>query len=169
MFAKIVNGTVVTFPYTVGDLRRDYPNVSFPKNIPVLTMKNFNMHPVHQGPYPDSIGEYQVAKLNDLPTLVNDRWQIDYSVVDMFEDTEDSEGNVVTKATREQEYQQGLDDQAAEENRIKRDQLLAETDYLALSDNTMSAGMTTYRQALRDITSHADWPHLEEDDWPTKP
>ena len=32
--------------------------------------------------------------------------------------------------------------------RAKRNKLLADTDYLALSDNTMSAEMTTYRQAL---------------------
>lgn len=39
------------------------------------------------------------------------------------------------------------------ELRIKRNNLLAQTDYLALSDQTMSAEMTTYRQALRDITN----------------
>lgn len=37
--------------------------------------------------------------------------------------------------------------------RNERDLLLAETDYLALSDQTMSTEMTTYRQALRDITN----------------
>ena len=37
--------------------------------------------------------------------------------------------------------------------RTKRNNLLAQTDYLALSDQTMSAEMTTYRQALRDITN----------------
>jgi hypothetical protein len=37
--------------------------------------------------------------------------------------------------------------------RLKRNFLLSETDYLALSDQTMSAEMTTYRQALRDITN----------------
>ena len=37
--------------------------------------------------------------------------------------------------------------------REKRNSLLAQTDYLALSDQTMSAEMTTYRQALRDITN----------------
>ena len=37
--------------------------------------------------------------------------------------------------------------------RIKRNNLLAQTDYLALSDQTMSAEMTAYRQALRDITN----------------
>ena len=37
--------------------------------------------------------------------------------------------------------------------RQKRNSLLEQTDYLALSDQTMSAEMTTYRQALRDITN----------------
>jgi len=40
-----------------------------------------------------------------------------------------------------------------EELRIKRNNLLAQTDYLALSDQTMSAEITAYRQALRDITN----------------
>ena len=37
--------------------------------------------------------------------------------------------------------------------REKRNNLLLETDYLALSDNTMTEAMTNYRQQLRDITN----------------
>ena len=37
--------------------------------------------------------------------------------------------------------------------REERNSLLAQTDYLALSDQTMTAEMTAYRQALRDITN----------------
>lgn len=58
-------------------------------------------------------------------------------------------------------------DRLANKARIERDSLLAETDYLALSDNTMSAAMTTYRQALRDITEQAGFPSSVT--WPTKP
>jgi hypothetical protein len=36
--------------------------------------------------------------------------------------------------------------------RAKRNRLLSATDYLALSDNTMTEEARTYRQALRDIT-----------------
>jgi hypothetical protein len=36
--------------------------------------------------------------------------------------------------------------------RAKRNSLLAQTDYLALSDNTLSAAMSSYRQSLRDLT-----------------
>lgn len=58
-------------------------------------------------------------------------------------------------------------DRLANKARIERDSLLAETDYLALSDNTMSAAMTTYRQALRDITDQSGFPTSVT--WPTKP
>ena len=51
--------------------------------------------------------------------------------------------------------------------RMERDRLLAETDYLALSDNTMSDAMATYRQELRDITDNAT--SLDDVTWPTKP
>ena len=44
-------------------------------------------------------------------------------------------------------------DNAMADLRAKRNQLLIETDFHALSDNTMSADMTTYRQELRDITN----------------
>jgi hypothetical protein len=33
----------------------------------------------------------------------------------------------------------------------------------------MSDAQAIYRQALRDITSHSNWPHLSDEDWPTKP
>ena len=36
--------------------------------------------------------------------------------------------------------------------RAKRNKLLADTDYLALADKTMTEEVRTYRQALRDIT-----------------
>ena len=41
---------------------------------------------------------------------------------------------------------------AMENLRQQRNKLLADTDYLALSDNTMTEEARTYRQALRDIT-----------------
>ena len=54
-------------------------------------------------------------------------------------------------------------------HREKRNQLLAETDWWAGSDHTMTQAQTDYRQDLRDITSHANWPNLTASDWPTKP
>jgi type IV secretory pathway protease TraF len=51
--------------------------------------------------------------------------------------------------------------------RSQRNQLLAETDYLALADHTLSADMTAYRQALRDLPSNTTDPANPV--WPTKP
>ena len=46
----------------------------------------------------------------------------------------------------------GAFDRAINNLRAKRNSLLASTDYLALSDNTLSAAMSSYRQSLRDLT-----------------
>lgn len=54
--------------------------------------------------------------------------------------------------------------------RTKRNRLLAETDYLALSDQTLSSDMTTYRQNLRNITNGVDTlEKVNNVTWPTKP
>ena len=53
------------------------------------------------------------------------------------------------------------------ELRQERDRLIAETDWWASSDLTMTAAQTTYRQALRDITDNAT--SLDDVTWPTKP
>ena len=50
--------------------------------------------------------------------------------------------------------------------RRKRNRKLAETDYLALSDNTLADNMKTYRQELRDVPSQSDPDNIN---WPTKP
>lgn len=54
--------------------------------------------------------------------------------------------------------------------RDKRNRLIAETDYFALSDVTMSSDMTTYRQSLRDITNGVTTVEdVNNITWPTKP
>ena len=69
-------------------------------------------------------------------------------------------GNIVPftaeeEAQRDQEeanWEAGAFDRAIANLRQRRNRLLAETDYLALSDNTLSSDMATYRTELRDIT-----------------
>ena len=51
--------------------------------------------------------------------------------------------------------------------REERDRLIAETDWWASSDLTMTDAQTAYRQALRDITE--DYDSLDDVVWPTKP
>ena len=50
--------------------------------------------------------------------------------------------------------------------RRDRDSRLSQTDYLALSDNTVSGAMQIYRQKLRDVPAQSDVDNIT---WPTKP
>ena len=53
------------------------------------------------------------------------------------------------------------------ELRQQRNRLIAETDYLALSDATLTDEMSTYRQTLRDLPANTTDPANPV--WPTKP
>lgn len=90
-------------------------------------------------------------------------YNLNPSVVTIRGDTAyDADGNVV-------EYDN--DAAVAEGNLIalrnERNRLIAETDWWASSDLTMTAEQTAYRQALRDITN--TYSSLDDVVWPTKP
>jgi hypothetical protein len=59
----------------------------------------------------------------------------------------------ISKADIEAQFPAVKFDMAMEDLRAKRNKLLADTDYLALSDQTLSTEMNTYRQQLRDLTN----------------
>ena len=80
--------------------------------------------------------------------------------------------------TREAAEAAGADDRAAAEVREKRNKLLAESDWVTLKAIDNSGILTSnqapeewrlYRQSLRDLPTHANFPNLEESDWPTSP
>jgi uncharacterized protein involved in exopolysaccharide biosynthesis len=58
-------------------------------------------------------------------------------------------------------------EQALSSLRRQRDQLLTETDYLALADSTLTDEMRSYRQALRDLPANTVDPANPV--WPVKP
>jgi hypothetical protein len=57
--------------------------------------------------------------------------------------------------------------------RQQRNSLLAETDWVVVFHTEKGIDIplewATYRQALRDITAHPNFPHLTDADWPTEP
>ena len=55
--------------------------------------------------------------------------------------------------------------------REERNQLLLDSDWTQLSDVNQRTryAYVGYRQALRDLTDHENWPQLTADDWPKKP
>lgn len=65
-------------------------------------------------------------------------------------------------------------------NRAERDKRLADCDWVVIkaleAGTSVASDWVTYRTALRDITSHSNWPDLEYPDmdgtggdWPTSP
>jgi len=151
---------------TQGALRRDNPNMSMPRVWGDSVCDALNVDPVLAAPKPtEGIGQYQFVARNGVVQDANNNWVQAWEIRDMFADDDE----LGTKAEQEAEYQTQLDNSAAQSNRITRNQFLTETDWWALSDVTMTSAQTTYRQALRDITTHSNWPHLSEEDWPTKP
>jgi len=70
----------------------------------------------------------------------------------------------------EQAWTDGALNRALANMRSKRNSLLAATDFYALSDVTLSSDMTTYRQALRDLTNGLDTINkINNKVYPTKP
>ena len=153
---------------TQGQWRAANPNMSLPRVWKAATLDALDLDPVLKSPAA-TVGAYQVSVRDGVEQDANGNWVEKYVARDMFSDTTDENGVTTTKAEHEAAYQAALDSKAAESIRNQRATLLAETDWMALSDVTMSAAMATYRQALRDITDHADFPYLTEADWPTKP
>ena len=152
-----------------GQLRKENLNMSMPKVWNSNVFDALNVDPVALSPKPtEGVGAYQKVQRNGVVQDSLGNWVEAWQIVDMFSDTTE-DGVTTTKAEHEAAYQAQLDSNAAERNRTQRDRLIGETDWWASSDLTMTAEQTAYRQALRDITSHANWPHLDEADWPTKP
>jgi hypothetical protein len=152
MHVKITNGNVDTYPYNVGQLRRDNPNTSFPRQIPDEMLESYEIFPVTFADEPTIDRRTQKAEQASSPSLVEGAWTIGWTISEK-----------TTEETAKYDADVGS---VAREN---RDGLLADTDWMALSDVTMTTEMTAYRQALRDITTHNNWPHLRADDWPIKP
>ena len=143
-------------------------------------------------PEPDFSGEtgYTIVECTDEDVQVRLNQLNDYTSIDGVynikyyvskrdaEEILDNEGNSHDPKQYVQSHFVGQDDTkdarllADEWTRIRteRTRLLAETDHLALSDQTLSAGMKTYRTSLRDLPSEQSSKTKYSDiTWPTKP
>jgi hypothetical protein len=59
---------------------------------------------------------------------------------------------IAQRQAEEIAWNNGAFDRSLASLRARRNALLSATDYLALSDNTLSSAMSSYRQSLRDLT-----------------
>jgi len=141
MFIKLTNG--VPENYTIGQLRKDNPNVSFPKDIPLEMLASYDVYPltVEDRPSYNNLTEDVIL---DTPTEVDGSWTQSYSVV------------------------QKSEEEAAQNIRSRRNMLLSNSDWTQITDATVDkTAWATYRQSLRDITSQDGFPYTVT--WPDKP
>jgi len=170
MHVKITNDQPVEFPYTIGQFRRDHPQTSFPRIIPDTMLKRHLVHPVIELSKPAYEPLVQNLVMGDMPHKEVIRLKTENDATNHIGEVDQSQvgqpihGNrwfigytVVNKPQ----------DQAEQAVRNKRDRLLQDTDWQALSDNTMGEAVTTYRQALRDVPDQDGFPFGVV--WPTKP
>ena len=134
---------------TQSEILAKYPNTSFPKPLTNDVIESLGYATIGESALPSLTAPYESA-VRDGIEQKDGRWVQKWKVVTATGDAKTA-----------------IDTQAATNQRNKRNNTLAETDYLALSDVTMSDAWKTYRQALRDLPSTSGWPHTHT--WPTKP
>lgn len=145
MHLKLTNGTPAK--YTLGQLRRDNPQTSFPKIIPDDLLASYDVYPYTQPKAPeyDSLSH----RLTDgaFEQDAGGNWSLPYVV---------------------QQLPQG---QAEHNIRSRRDSLLQQTDWVVIMHTEKGTNIPleweVYRQALRDITGQAGFPY--EVTWPVNP
>ena len=151
---------------TQGEWRQANKHISLPRVWTATTLTDLGLTAVLAAPKPDCTDLQQVMG-NGVTTDAKGNTVEAWSVVDKFSDTTDEDGVVTTKAEHETAYTAKKDADAAASVRTQRDDKLKATDWTALSDVTMTAEMTTYRQALRDVPAQAGFPSTIT--WPTSP
>jgi hypothetical protein len=149
MYVKVTNGVVETYPYSIGQLRKDNRNVSFPAEPSNELLAQWNVYPV----VPTAEPSYDVATQRLVwgnPTLVNGQWTHTWQTVALST-----------------EEQQSIKQAKENDIRNERNRLLAETDWRFRSDMNPSQAWIDYCQALRDITAQAGFPWSVT--WPVAP
>lgn len=148
MYIKIVNG--IPEQYSIEQLLHDNSIISFPTTISHEILSNFNVFPYVDQELPAINEKYQKLIYgnyiqNDMGTWIR-TW-------DIIQKTQEEINEWISIKQSQIRY--------------NRNKLLAETDFYALSDVTMSPEMASYRQSLRNITSQDGFP--ENVIWPVKP
>ena len=161
---------------TQGQWRADFANMSLPRVWKAATLDALNLDPVLASPAATTTA-YQTSVRDGVEQDANGNWVEKYVARDMFADTteEDDDGNVTTttKAQHEAAYQATLDAATAENHRVTRNKLLADTDWTQMNDSPLANDVKTqwavYRSELRNITDLDEWPNLADEDWPVAP
>ena len=139
-YAKIENGEVIKYPYSIQDLKKDNPNVSFPSIIDEPTRFRYSMLPIQkveaQEDYTKNISE-------DLPELIDGIWTQNWTIIDATQEEIDQRLSIKWQEVRDE-----------------RNGKLNSSDWTQLPDSPLTEEQKNawrqYRQELRDITNQAN-------------
>jgi hypothetical protein len=140
-------------------LKQLNPNVSFGLPLNDSSAEALGVKVIQRTDMPDTDEFYHAEP--DGVEEVDGVWREKWKIVADFEEYTDQKTNAVVSVE-----EQILNKQKSQA-RTKRDDLLKATDHFGLADVNVSAEMTAYRQALRDVPQQAGFPG--EITWPTKP
>lgn len=149
-FAFVTNDTITDYPVGESNIRRRFPETSFPKPLEGTDLSNYGVVTVVATEQPAINTETQRIE-EGTPVLADGVWKQTWNVIDF-------------NAAELQE----IADQKAGSIRSERNQKLKSTDWTQVADSPVSsADWAVYRQALRDLPSQAGFP--DSITWPTKP
>jgi len=80
MWAEVVDGVVVRFPYTVNHIREAYPNLSFRKALTPAIMETVNAVPVVVDDRPNVDPNTHTVVRAETPALVDGEWRLSWTV-----------------------------------------------------------------------------------------
>ena len=147
MFVKVNNGQAEIYPYTIGKLRQDNPNTSFPKRLSDELLAEYDLYRVDSSPQPEYDDKTQRVAQDSMPTLIDGKWVIGWTVY-----------------PKEQEQIDRETEAEADAIRARRNDLLAKCDWTVLVDSPLTeekrAEWLTYRQELRDISELENFPYV---------
>lgn len=123
---------------------------------------------VFEGSVPTLTSAYQTVEPDGYEQK-SGKWHTKWKIGPNFTEYTDDKGKKVTATEQTNTWKAQIDANAAAQHRATRNAKLAETDFYALSDNTLTDAMKIYRQLLRDMPAQKSWPHITNSEWPTKP
>ena len=143
------DNVATVYPATLYQIKKAFPNTSFSLPLQDAELAPFGIYPVATGEMPSYDQETSYVE-EGMPVKTASGW------TQVWEVKSYSQSELADKLNQKEEIARG-----------QRNYKLAETDYLALADGTLTDEMRAYRQALRDLPAQAGFP--ENINWPTKP
>tara|TARA_R100001510_G_C7601766_1_gene168109 strand:- start:160 stop:666 length:507 start_codon:yes stop_codon:yes gene_type:complete len=154
---------------TKEEWKKHFKNMSTPSVWNQNVFDSMSIDPILKSPQAKT-SKYQISVRDGVEQDAKGNWVEKYVAKNMFSATKDADGKTISKKKQEENYQKKLDDEAAANVRARRNQLLAETDWVVIRAKELGQDVPReffdYRAELRTMPEQAGFPY---NDFPKKP